>query len=244
MSEQDLRHRIPKMLNTNISNTVSSTYKDVICHSVENKYDGLGNQEIREIVARLWSQSESLATEDQLRALIESPVTPVQDIQNQIATALLISRYWARFKNPSIIWNVHSSIYARESDGREFRSSNSVADFDDVLSVAPSDVRGSIMELERFISAFVFQLRNANLQIQSSFLAYVFSSIIRIHAYPDGNGRTARFVVQYCLEVWGRTPVVIPKVRNSPKWKAALDAALKGNLQLLTDWFRGSILSS
>jgi fido (protein-threonine AMPylation protein) len=65
-------------------------------------------------------------------------------------------------------------------------------------------------------------------------LADIFMRIIKVHPFKDGNGRTARVAVQYCLRSWGMDYIVIPKVRNDPVWKAALGAAMDGSLQAMT----------
>ncbi|HVV74145.1 MAG TPA: Fic family protein, partial [Verrucomicrobiae bacterium] len=67
---------------------------------------------------------------------------------------------------------------------------------------------------------------------------HIFGSLIRIHPFEDGNGRTARLFAFYALRCWGLPLFPIPKIRNDRKWKLALGCAVGGDaLKLMRELY-------
>ncbi|MCC5961139.1 MAG: Fic family protein [Rhodobacteraceae bacterium] len=78
-------------------------------------------------------------------------------------------------------------------------------------------------------------------KVAAPLLAHVFAATIRIHPFEDGNGRVARFTVQFLLTRWGMDLLPLPKVRNDPEWKRALRSAVRGELGELIDQIRNRL---
>jgi len=83
----------------------------------------------------------------------------------------------------------------------------------------------------------VDQFSEASAADRGLFLAELFAALIRVHPFQDGNGRTARMLIQYCLRYWENGYIVVPKVRNIKHWKKNLDESVQGKFSRLGEFF-------
>ncbi|MHB1152370.1 MAG: Fic family protein [Eubacteriales bacterium] len=65
--------------------------------------------------------------------------------------------------------------------------------------------------------------------------AYTHAEFVKIHPFEDGNGRTARLIMNYQLMTAGFLPVSIAKENRLFYFEALEEYAVKGNLQLFAD---------
>lgn len=116
------------------------------------------------------------------------------------------------------------------------RSKELVKDFGGKALTHSGDIKNEINKLE---IKFTKINRSANLSKydHADLMSDLFCEIIRIHPFPDGNGRTARFLIQLLTQKWGYNYIIIPKYRNDRKWKVALDNGVKGDRFLMTQFF-------
>ena len=199
------------------------------------KYPGFNHLEIQHEFHVLWEELNSELDEQSIIKRLRLIHSVYDDIANQVAVLVLIEAFWSRSQslvNPLTILN--SFALGEPGEGR-IRVTSTVGDYDGVIDVPVPEIRSRLDELERLVSAGVSLLKGAGIIEQAFFLAYVHASLIRIHPFADGNGRTARFFVQYAMRSWHMPPLPLPKVRNDPLWKSALTRAISGDYMSLRD---------
>jgi Fic family protein len=136
--------------------------------------------------------------------------------------------------------HIHAAIYGHDPAHVSYRKSESVPDFAASLAVSPADVPQRAAAINRQIAG-VDRLKAGDPLEQAAFLAGLFAAIIAVHPFEDGNGRTARLAVQFCLRRWGRPLLSLPKVRNDAQWRLALAKAVAGDASVLTLFFVGAL---
>src|SRR5690349_6438933 len=163
---------------------------------------------VKRCLARISPVVDAAASEAGLRAHLCSPDTPEQDIASQLIVVALIERYWRRPGHSGVsIPDLHRALFG-DGPVDVLREDDHVADFGGLAPTPWQEIGCRIDELDFGCRALGDSMASAPLPLKAHFLAYVFSSIIRIHPFPDGNGRTARMYVQYLLRRWGHPYMV------------------------------------
>lgn len=160
------------------------------------------------------------------------------DVRNQTIVLVLIDRYWRSSRPSNIISRLHAAACGHPFEVVLYRKSAVVADFGGSPPIAAADVPGAFGELELVVERLAPTLMGSAREVRAMFLAHLFSSIIRIHPFEDGNGRAARFTVQYCLRVWNLPWMPLPKFRNDRTWADAMVASVNGDIEPLVEQFR------
>jgi hypothetical protein len=211
----------------------------VIAEALSNKYTAEHDGEFVLAFAAAWSEAVAVGTEAGLKALLRPAGSLVADTVNHVVAFHLIERFWIRgagIKDP--IRALHRVIYGLEEEAEVLRKSVFVTDFgDDAPPTPPHEIPGALRELELLVERFTPIFTSDDTEVRALFLAHLFSALIRVHPFEDGNGRTARLLVQYCQRRWGRPYLPIPKVRNDPSWRDALMSAVAGDLPPLIKEF-------
>jgi Fic family protein len=65
--------------------------------------------------------------------------------------------------------------------------------------------------------------------------AYTHAEFVRIHPFPDGNGRTSRLIMNYQLIQNGYLPISIAKENRLEYYNVLEEYAVNGNLSMFTD---------
>lgn len=202
-----------------------------------NKYQELNPSTLETTISKVVTLTlGSVTSYESALSLVSTPKDPITDITNQMI-ALKVAFETPKNCPKPVIFNLYRLLYGIKSEEMRYRDVEYVPDFGGRVPTSKHLAQGAIKEIEFLLNSFMHDISNAAVDIKAKFLAYIFSSIIRIHPFPDGNGRTARLIVQYVLGSWRMDCLPIPKVRNDLEWKQALELAVDGNLTQLTHEF-------
>jgi Fic family protein len=210
----------------------------VIFASLERKYEAATEASVDALV----HEAEDLLRGANTEAEILKGAEPTRDLRtdvfNQVRTFYVIEKVW-RLRPPAdgILARLHASIYGLKLDDVALRQTAEVEDYGEEISFSPAEIPGQLSALDSTIRQGD-TLVGGQAAEQARFLALLFAAIIRVHPFPDGNGRTARAAVQYLLRRWNRDLIVIPKVRNDPDWRLALSSGTSGEYSELIEFFR------
>jgi len=207
-----------------------------VTRAIEGKYHAVDAEIISREVEAAWVRLSNATKLEDLLGARRQILKAEDDINNQVAALLAISNFSnARQFRQGVLTLLHRIVFAAEQ-AETGRQGARVADFPGDLPIDVSEANARFDELQAAVSAMA-QARVHATDIAAPLLAYVFSSVVRIHRYEDGNGRVARFAVQFLLVQWGMDLLPLPKVRNDPDWKVALEGAVHGDLTALTSEF-------
>lgn len=211
----------------------TTSFHNLVATAVLNKYGNGSSLQIDNLVS---TTTDAIASDTECRLI--SRLRPVRDladdVNNQTIVLTLIERYWSdppKLAKP--LTTLNTSSFGRTSS--LFRVTDFVEDFGGEVPTSKDEVRARLDELERLCDQMVRGMAGSRLQDQALMLAHVFGSVIRVHPFEDGNGRTARLFAFYALKCWGRPLFPIPKVRNDSSWKVAMDSAVAGDALKLKD---------
>lgn len=208
-----------------------------ILASISGKYSATENFALTSsLVNKIYDEHRNL-TENQL-ILAGTPTRDVEtDIANQVRCYLLIEKFW-RYAGirTDLVQKLHCAMTGTRFESIQCRDTPTVIDYPGVIPTGVEDVAQGIAEINRRLASVQELSPQSDIE-KASCLAELFALIIRVHPFPDGNGRTARAAVQYCLRVWGFDYLIVPKVRNDATWREALACAVNGSYVSLTDYF-------
>lgn len=219
---------------------------DVACKfvygAVEGKYQSLNEELVRSMVDGVFASGQTL-DESGLMGLLRPVRSFREDIENQAVVLLILDRYWRRNRPAGIVQLLHSATLGAPRSQPQFRRMVRVKDFPGELRVSVADIPGAFGELELAIAELGPVFAECGVAAKATFLAWIFSEIIRVHPFEDGNGRTARFTVQYCLRLWDLPFMVLPKVRNDVHWAKVVTDAVNGKSSGLSAEFARRLAS-
>lgn len=210
-------------------------YLAAVSTAILNKYANVPQSQIAEAVSIAIRDIDG-ATEAQLIARLQPVRGFLDDINNQAIVLALIERFWSdppKLDRP--LTTLNASSFGNTTP--VFRSTDYVADLDGDVLTSKTEVVPRLDELERFCRHVIPNMSISPIDEKVLILAHIFGSLIRIHPFVDGNGRTARLFAFYALRCWGLPLFPIPKVRNDPDWKAAIEAAVAGDPLKLKNQF-------
>lgn len=200
-----------------------------ILDGVLNKYS-VPQQKLENLVSQLFAADSHEEVEG-------VPKEVLADLSRQIETYRLVTGHDPGELYESLEHSPILTIYrslSGSTNTNPYRVDEFVHDFGGVVPTPTHEIGARLDELERMVRMFASFTEEVRPETASSVLAQTYSAIIRIHPFPDGNGRTGRYVVWYLLSSWGKDTILIPKVRNDPTWKQALDKALQGDLDKMS----------
>jgi Fic/DOC family len=208
-------------------------YISIVSAALLNKYQDASPSEVARLVSTTFD-ADANSSEIDLIAQLRPIENFADDVNNQVALLMLIELYWSippKLEEPLVTLNKASFGLKTEP---VLRSVDEVEDFGGKVPVSYKEISPRLDELETLCKHTLHHLRESPPREKALMLAYIYGSIIRIHPFADGNGRTARLFVFYALRCWGLPLFPIPKVRNNQAWKSAMEKALTGEISELT----------
>jgi hypothetical protein len=216
----------------------------VIREAIEGKYKRFDEAVFDVILSEAWTVARQCPDEASLLAQLHMIGGLLDDVVNHVVVLHLIDRFWSNALLSRPIARLHRAIMNAPDPTTSKRNTRAIADFGGEIPTELTNIDGAINELELMMERFVPVFRGRDEMAQAVFLSHLFSSIVRIHPFQDGNGRTARLAVQYCVRAWGRGFVPLPKIRNSETWRTALEEAVAGDIGLLAGEFAARLEQS
>ena len=160
------------------------------------------------------------------------------DIQRQLACFAKIEGAWLEIPlNFDLLTNINGLARGAPPDEKLIRSENYVEDFGGEALTDVNELPAGIRKVETELDGLEQAIGTADPNALSASMAGIFCSIITVHPFEDGNGRTARFLVQLALRRSGFHYIELPKYRNDASWRQALDEGTKGDLTKATAYF-------
>lgn len=201
----------------------------VVSEAIEGKYPEISSYDIScEALAIYERVSHELSLEGLLSHCREIGAAS-DDINNQVIVLVLIDKFKdAKQLSLKPMAFLHQVIYVKDLDTMK-RTTTNVPDFSGNFLTEISQIEARFEELEVLVKTLAVTPVNTA-AVAAYLLAHVYAATIRIHYFKDGNGRVARYTVQYLLKCWGCEFLALPKVRNDQNWKNALSDAIEGKV--------------
>lgn len=218
--------------------TSEQAIRSAIVAALKGKYEEFSESDIARLIHDEFTRMGAAPIDHIDR--VEPTVDVHSDVRNHIRAYVLLDQRWSVSTSAMTVQEIHR-VVCGESAGRvTFRQSSSVPDFPGLLPTPVADIPRHTDRINRLLSGAT-DLVKAPISVRARFLAELFSAIVSVHPFQDGNGRTARLSIQYCVRCWGLPFVVIPKVRNDDEWRLGLIAAVDGQLDGLARYFESII---
>lgn len=188
----------------------------IIASSVLNKFNDWPVQKLLDFIA----QVDSRATHDQQLAAGDL----LADVKLQLECFRRIEAIWfAQELSFDVLMSINALVTGENQDQAVFRTREHVKDFGGPTPTELASIPAGISLVEEILVRLEKAVQDPEPPELANVLAEAFCSIINVHPFEDGNGRTARFLVQLALLKAGYEYVELPKYRNDIEWRKALD---------------------
>lgn len=210
--------------------TDDKTKVAVIAASLLNKYNDLNYENLEKIITDIFTGTHDNKISKEIKKSPDYNALKA-DIERQIIIFNYIEQDWIHAPlNLELLKKINFLSRGIKESENIFRLEDYVADFGGNALTPVSEVQVEFENLSNLLKK-AESISNEKIKIQAALMARIFFEIIRIHPFTDGNGRTARFVIQILALKSGYSYIVIPKYRNNKVWKSALDQAKKNNMK-------------
>lgn len=209
-----------------------SQYQSFVADAIEGKYEGIDDTDILSSVGEAMALCASAENLVDLFGNSRPIVSPQDDMFNQVVVLIAISRFseGSQMKEAPLE-TLHQLAHGGDIS-ETVRSTKVVEGYPSPIPTELSQTKARFSELQGLVVNLA-RMPSPPVLVAAHLMAHVFSAIIRIHYFSDGNGRLARFAAQYLSSTWGFGFFNIPKVRNDFLWKSALRDAIAGDIKSL-----------
>jgi fido (protein-threonine AMPylation protein) len=205
-------------------------YEAFVAQAIEGKYESFSDADIRSSVREAVVLCETAETSTELFANSRRIASPRDDVINQVVVLHAITRF---SDDPALraapLAALHRLAYGAEIF-ETTRNTRVVEGFPGPVLTKLSETDARFSELQGLVIDLA-KIPSPPVPVAAHLMAHVFAAVIRIHYFGDGNGRVARFAVQYLSATWGLGYFNVPKVRNDTLWKSALRNAIFGDIK-------------
>jgi fido (protein-threonine AMPylation protein) len=207
-----------------------SEYQCFVAVAIEGKYEGFSDTDRHSAVGEAMALCDTAETLTDLFGNSRQIASPRDDVINQVVVLNAISR----FSEDSLMKKTPLETLHRLAYGTPIsemvRSTRFVEGYPDPIPTELSQTNARFSELQGLV-VNLSGMPSPSVPVAAHLMAHVFSAVIRIHYFSDGNGRVARFAAQYLSSAWGFGFFNIPKVHNDLLWKSALRNAITGDIK-------------
>ncbi len=196
----------------------TSMWVEVVWNATAGKYPGLDRRRVG-----------ALAEADGSAAKTDADPADV-DVRRQLAVLRDIedTRRHTNMDRGCVL-TLYANVYGVPASATVWRNSR-LALAGGFKEPAPPDAIEEAMQSYWGLLATVGRVpRDGDLSAQLRLAGRVFSRLVHIHPFPDGNGRVARLLANWALRSWDLPYVAIPKVKNDRAWHADLERAMLGD---------------
>lgn len=194
----------------------------IIASSVLNKFNDWPVHDLVEFVAHV----ERDDVQDQQSADSEL----LDDVQLQLECFRRIEAVWFDQKlSFDTLISINALVTGEDENQAVFRTREHVKDFGGRTPTELASIPAGISQVEEILVRLEKAVQAPEPIELANILAEAFCTVINVHAFEDGNGRTARFLVQLALLKAGCEYVELPKYRNDIEWQKALDLGTQGD---------------
>jgi hypothetical protein len=192
----------------------------VIAHAILNKFNDWKLEVLIHEIEKIRDAVNALNASDPFE----------QDVRHQLQCFDLIENGWRnRSLNFEYLSELNATARGLNLNDMQLRTEDYVADFGGETPTQAADIKENLHLIESGLAALETLSVDASASKIAKDIAKVASLVIFVHPFPDGNGRTARFLIQLVLRRMGYTYVVIPKYRNDEDWRVTLDKGEDGD---------------
>lgn len=194
----------------------------IISSSILNKFNEWPYERLLDFVCKVDSGVVSKGSENDI-ALFD-------DVKVQLECFEKIETDWSkRDLSFDFLVSVNALVTGEERGNALFRSEEYVRDFGGETPTNVDDIPTGISAIKQILSRLNSRDYEGQEDLLATDMAEAFCTIINVHPFADGNGRTARFLIQLVLLKEGFEYLELPKYRNNEDWRHALDMGTKND---------------
>jgi len=169
-----------------------------------------------------------LVIEDQL-SVTGKPLREIYEVANHVTCWDYVKSKLSEKKalNENIVKDIHEILMEKIFQGGIYRNSNVIITGAQHTPPPPNEAYSQIKEFYSKLQTFPGN--------DIEFAAFTHAEFVKIHPFPDGNGRTSRMIMNYQLMSKSFMPIYISNENKHEYYEVLDEYAVSGNLAPFTD---------